>query len=113
FLAYAYNGGPGESVKKGAATIDMEAGSLFTTGGWVSMGPGTTIFVGHTGALRIGEGTYFNRDVQVNCRVGIDIGEACAIAWDVTIMDCDHHAVAIDGELKDAAAPITIGDHVW
>lgn len=50
---------------------------------------------------------------SVDCSVEITIGEYCAIAEGVRIMDNSYHPITIDGVTKCAAAPVHIGNHVW
>lgn len=59
--------------------------------------------------INIGKGTSIGRRSEIMCKEKIDIGENCAISWDVTIMDCDYHKM--DGIEK--IKPIKIGNHVW
>jgi acetyltransferase-like isoleucine patch superfamily enzyme len=59
--------------------------------------------------VTIGAHTYLNRRTEITCRERITIGERCAIAWDVNIMDTDAHTF----EDRPDTAPVTIGDHVW
>lgn len=76
----------------------------------VRMFPGVRIDITERDArLRIGARTYLNRNVQINCATSVSIGDDCAIAWDVLIMDNDAHS--IDGHY--GRRPISIGDHVW
>lgn len=67
-------------------------------------------FLDRDGAtIEIGRDTYLNRRVEVMCRERVTIGEDCAIAWDVSIMDTNYHW------LSDAPqdSPVEIGDRVW
>lgn len=71
---------------------------------------GVAFFLDGDGAtIEIGRDTYLNRRVEVMCKERVTIGEDCAIAWDVSIMDTNYHW------LSDGApdAPVAIGDHVW
>jgi acetyltransferase-like isoleucine patch superfamily enzyme len=60
-------------------------------------------------SVSIGSRTYLNRGVEVHCATSVAIGEDCAIAWGVLIMDNDAHSInGVYGR-----SPITIGDRVW
>jgi acetyltransferase-like isoleucine patch superfamily enzyme len=72
--------------------------------------PGVRLEVGKGAILRIGRGTYLNRNTIVIAQKLVDIGRNCRISWDVVIMDSDLHSV--DGE-DSVTKPITIEDDVW
>ncbi len=59
--------------------------------------------------VEIGDHTYLNRRTEITCRERVTIGERCAIAWDVNIMDTDAHTF----EDRPDTVPVTIGNHVW
>jgi acetyltransferase-like isoleucine patch superfamily enzyme len=60
--------------------------------------------------IRIGNGTYLNRNTEVVAAKAVTIGRDCKIARDVLIMDSDQHP--LPGE-QLVARPVTIGDRVW
>jgi acetyltransferase-like isoleucine patch superfamily enzyme len=60
--------------------------------------------------LRIGTGTYLNRNTEVIAGQEVSIGRDCMIAWDVVIMDTDQHGI---GGAPPVARPVRIGDRVW
>ena len=63
--------------------------------------------------LEIGSG-YMNAGAQIRCKERITIGENCAIARNVLIMDFDAHLITYaDGSTNRVTAPITIGNSVW
>jgi acetyltransferase-like isoleucine patch superfamily enzyme len=74
----------------------------FYTGVRIECGLGATI--------RIGNGTYLNRGVELVAAQEITIGRDCKIARDVIIMDTDQHALP-NGEI--VTRPVTIEDRVW
>lgn len=61
-------------------------------------------------AIRIGNGTYLNRNTEIVAARSVSIGRDCKIARDVIIMDTDQHALP-NGRL--VAEPVVIGDRVW
>lgn len=71
--------------------------------------PGVRLEVLAGGRIRIGDGTYLNRNTTVISARDVRIGCNCKIAWDVVIMDTDQHP--IDG--VDRSAPVWIEDDVW
>jgi acetyltransferase-like isoleucine patch superfamily enzyme len=74
---------------------------LFRDVGFFLDGDGATV--------AIGARTYLNERIRITCKRSVEIGEDCAIAWDVWITDTDYHS--LDG--ADPIAPVSIGDHVW
>jgi acetyltransferase-like isoleucine patch superfamily enzyme len=71
---------------------------------------GTRMEVGKGAVLRIGKGTYLNRNTVVVANTRVEIGRNCRISWDVVIMDDDQHAVpGTDGGPR----PVVIEDDVW
>jgi acetyltransferase-like isoleucine patch superfamily enzyme len=72
--------------------------------------PGVRLECWRDATIRIGDGTYLNRGVEVVAATCVEIGRDCAIGRDVIIMDSDQHA--LPGEAF-APSPVTIGDRVW
>lgn len=62
------------------------------------------------GLIRIGHGTYLNRNAEIVAARSVTIGRDCKIARDVIIMDTDQHPLP-DGGL--AVDPVDIGDRAW
>jgi acetyltransferase-like isoleucine patch superfamily enzyme len=60
--------------------------------------------------IRIGNGTYLNRNVEIVAARSVLIGRDCKIARDVIIMDTDQHALP-NREL--IAEPVIVGDRAW
>ena len=82
--------------------------------GKISLHRGCQIVVRDGGVLRVGSETYFSEGCKITCREKIDIGENCAIAWGVQIIDTDEHVVINnDQTITNIAAPIRINNHVW
>jgi acetyltransferase-like isoleucine patch superfamily enzyme len=60
--------------------------------------------------IRIGNGTYLNRNTEIVSASSVTIGRDCKVARDVIIMDTDQHALP-NGKL--IADPVVIEDRVW
>ena len=60
--------------------------------------------------IRIGNGTYLNRNAEIVAAQSVIIGRDCKIARDVIIMDTDQHPLP-DGSLR--ADAVSIGDRAW
>ena len=103
-------------------------------GARVTIDSGGAVFVGNGGSLSLGTRTHIGRGVQLQARGGqvvigdrtglndharvvafdrIEIGQRCAIAQFVTILDHDH-AFNEDGEMQGYVTdPVKIGNDVW
>ena len=76
----------------------------------IQLYPGVRLEVGKDAVIRIGKGTYLNRNTVVVSDTSVDIGRSCRISWDVVIMDTDQHQVF---ENVPMSKPIVIEDNVW
>jgi acetyltransferase-like isoleucine patch superfamily enzyme len=72
--------------------------------------PGVRLECWDGGTIRIGNGTYLNRNTELVAALNISIGRDCKIARDVIIMDTDQHSLP-NGDL--ASSPVIIEDRVW
>jgi acetyltransferase-like isoleucine patch superfamily enzyme len=72
--------------------------------------PGVRLECWEGATLRIGNGTYLNRNTEVVAGQRVTIGRDCKIARDVIIMDTDQHPLP-GGTL--VAQPVAIEDRVW
>jgi acetyltransferase-like isoleucine patch superfamily enzyme len=104
----------------------QKAGILVVRGGWplpAVDNRGGTIEIGNCGLftgvrlecwpgahIRIGTGTYLNRNTEIVAAGSVTIGRDCKIARDVIIMDTDQHEVPGSGLI---VKPVAIGDRVW
>lgn len=104
----------------------QRAGILFVQGGWplpevqnlggrielgsVGLFPGVRLECWKGAVIRIGDGTYLNRNTEIVASQSVTIGRDCKIARDVIIMDTDQHEVPGTGLV---AKPVEIGDRVW
>lgn len=89
--------------------------AIINRGGRIEAGytryyPGVRIECWKDAVVRIGRGTYLNRNTEIVAARSVSIGKDCKIARDVLIMDTDQHAVH-GSEL--VAHPVEIGDRVW
>lgn len=87
-------------------------GKLSVGEGWANIGPCSVIAVENGGTLKIGD-SYINSSCKIICEEKIEIGDGCAIAWNVDIADSDMHSMIYEGEKQPGMAPIKIGDNVW
>src|SRR5581483_1819017 len=104
----------------------QKAGVIRVTGGWPLPqveNRGGRIEVGSCGfysgvrlecwagaLIRIGDGTYLNRNTEIVAARSVTIGHHCMIARDVIIMDTDQHQLP-DSELL--IHPVELGNWIW
>lgn len=106
FLGYEYTL-PQKTV------LDIYKKGEIKISGRVSINNGTKIVIGENAILSIGNKTYINEHSRIQCRKRIDIGEKCAIAWNVNILDTDEHTIVIGGIEQLKYADVVIGNNVW
>lgn len=88
---------------------------VMNTGGFVEIGncglfPGVRIECWKGAVVKIGKGTYLNRNTEIVAARSVIIGCDCKIARDVLIMDTDQHPI---GGALMVPKPVEIGDRVW
>lgn len=84
-------------------------------GGWIAIGncglfPGVRIECWKGAVIKIGNGTYINRNTEIVAAQSVIVGRDCKIGRDVLIMDTDQHPV---GSVPLVNGPVQIGDRVW
>jgi acetyltransferase-like isoleucine patch superfamily enzyme len=72
--------------------------------------PGVRLECWKGARIRIGSGTYLNRNTEIVAAESVTLGRDCKIGRDVMIMDSDQHQ--LPGE-PFVPAPVTIEDRVW
>lgn len=81
--------------------------------GYCTVYEGCDININDGAKLEIGDHTYLNCSVKINCNEHIHIGNNCAISDFVQILETDFHTITTDNNAKTNTIPIKIGDHVW
>jgi acetyltransferase-like isoleucine patch superfamily enzyme len=94
-------GFPRVRVRNLGGSIEVENCTFF---------PGVRLECWAGASIRIGNGTYLNRNVEIIAQREVTIGRDCQISWDVVIMDTDQHG--FEGELP-IPKPVRLGDRVW
>lgn len=92
--------------------LTMLADSVLSIYGNVTFHRKTNVILHKSAHLSIGNHSYFNGSF-IDCSQEISIGEYCAIADGVKIMDNSFHPITEDGIFKPSVAPIKIGNKVW
>lgn len=72
--------------------------------------PGVRLECWRGATIRIGNGTYLNRNVEIVAAQAVTIGRDCKIARDVLIMDTDQHELPGAGLV---VKPVVVEDRVW
>jgi acetyltransferase-like isoleucine patch superfamily enzyme len=62
-----------------------------------------------TSEIHIGKDVFLNDDSKIYAEERVEIGDGCAIGWNVSIMDSDFHE--LNGHKR--VAPVRIGNRVW
>jgi acetyltransferase-like isoleucine patch superfamily enzyme len=76
------------------------------------MGSSTKILC--TGELTVGAHFISTAQTSIYCAHRIEFGERNLLAWDITVLDNDYHAVLDEhGDKINPPRPVQIGDRVW
>lgn len=113
FLLDAYNVKVTNQVLGGSAIHVSDDATFRTTGGTghARIGSGSVLNV--QGEFEMGN-SYTSGHTRVYCRDRISIGDGCAIAWDVDLLDNNgNHELVVDGVPRTKSAPIVVEDDVW
>lgn len=77
----------------------------------VHLGPGVRVHC--SGALEFSNDIDGNAGASFFCAKRIHIGRGSLLAWDVTVMDHDFHAILQEGAPVNAPAEVEVGEAVW
>lgn len=94
----------------GARTIINVEGRLVVRGGFM-LCRGSSLYVAPGATCTVGS-SYINRDAVVLVQHALTIGDGCAIAWGVELLDANYHNIEYEGRAERPAG-IVIGDRVW
>lgn len=75
------------------------------------IGAGSTLHV-CDGQFSMGD-SYINARATIFCMDEISIGDDCAIAWNVHLLDADRHSIVRKNEKTERKKPISIKNNVW
>lgn len=94
----------------GKARLSKSENTKLIIGDYVTLYQNVSFFLDKESAkIIIGDRTYINRRTEIMCKSSIEIGNNCAISWDVVITDTDYHSI----NKKEDTSPVIIGDNVW
>lgn len=100
-------------IKYDKTIIHLNRDSKLILKGQVNLGSGVRVIAGKNAKVTIGSNTAITANSKIFCKNEINIGNNCAISWDVTIMDTDFHSIVENGWEKEKESPVNIGNHVW
>ena len=106
------NGGSIDVIPNNYGLIHFLAGSSVVFGCDVQFAAGCSLRV-DGGTFRIGNHFSANRNCEISCTDGIEIGNNVLCAFRVGIRDSDGHTVVNKGTPQITHERIVIGDHVW
>lgn len=101
------------TINNQGAILQLDKNSTLNIKGSVNMFSNSKVVVMENACLSIGQRTFFNEGVRVQCRKKISIGDDCAFSWGGLIVDSDFHGIYITGEVMNHDEPVEIGDRVW
>ena len=102
---------PGRGVP--GAVLKLEKNSELKVEGNFIAFYGSEIWLYPQAKMRVGA-SYINAYTQIRCQQSITIGNGCAIARDVLIMDFDAHDIYnADSSKNNNTLPVVIENHVW
>jgi acetyltransferase-like isoleucine patch superfamily enzyme len=82
--------------------------------GHASIGKGSRVYIAKNATFTIGTNTYITGRATITVNKGVAIGDNCAIAWGLTLIDSDYHELKTsEGTPRSKSASISIGDNVW
>lgn len=93
--------------------LELHADSILKIAGVSIFGYGSSICVYPNAELSFGNNTYLAGNAVIKCSKSVNIGNDCAISWNVTIMDSDFHSWSIEGEKREISQAVYIEDNVW
>lgn len=104
---------PASHVNLRNSKLEIDADATFTVSGRAGravVGPGSVVYV--SGEFSMGS-SYINSDARIICNNRVSIGDNCAIAWNVQLIDNDQHTIRVNGERRRNTEPIVIEDNAW
>jgi acetyltransferase-like isoleucine patch superfamily enzyme len=107
FARWPLEGNVLEALREGRLEVGSE--TLFEPGVWITA-PGSA-------RVRIGEGTFLNRDVMVAAEELVEIGSHCMLANGCFVSDASHRFSDLERPITwqgfESKGPTRIGDNCW
>lgn len=100
-------------IDKDSPLIQIAKKGTITINGDFIVYPGAQLIVAPKGNITIGKNSFINSFTRIISQERIEIGDNCAISWDVQIMDTDVHNIIINEKKNSETKPVFIGNNVW
>lgn len=100
-------------IDKDSPLIQIAKKGTMTIKGDFIIYPGAQLIVAPKGKITIGKNSFVNSFTRIISQERIEIGDNCAISWDVQIMDTDVHNIIINEKKNNETKPVFIGNNVW
>lgn len=111
-FSFGFGGSEGVPFHSRQSLI-IKGDSKMVVGNNVSFGRGSVIRIDDGAILKFGDSVHGNKNNEIYCSTGIDIGSDVIFGWDVMIRDSDGHTVFVDGRELLNKKMVKIGHHVW
>lgn len=109
-ITLGYNGSEFISSNKSYISIKKQGKVIF--GGKCNISEGFNLVVDN-GILNIGEGTYCNKNLLIQCEKKISIGKNALMGWNINIRDTDGHIVESNNSIVTSQKEVIIGENTW
>ena len=100
-------------TKDAHSILIMQKNSNLIMNGNFSFAYGADIRLFDNATLVLGKDSYINTNVLIRCMNRIEIGDNCAISYNVTIFDDDFHEIIYENKRNNTKKDVIIGDNVW
>lgn len=100
-------------ISSDSPVIQIGRRGRFVIDGKFIMYPGSKVIIAPEGKIKVGKNTFIHSFSKIISLNNIEIGDRCAISWNVQIMDTDVHKIIIDNKPQIETKPIKIGNDVW
>jgi acetyltransferase-like isoleucine patch superfamily enzyme len=108
-----YGDGTTATFKYSGSNLELLENSKLIVNGNACVGYNSSIRVEENAQLIIGNNTYISSSAFIRSAKSIEIGNNCAISWNVTIMDSDFHDYKVNGIIQENTKEVIIEDNVW
>lgn len=108
-----YGDGATATFRHSGSNLELLENSKLIVNGDTCVGYNSSIRLEENAQLIIGSNTYISSSALIRSAKSIEIGNNCAISWNVTIMDSDFHDYKVNGILQENTKEVIIEDNVW
>ncbi|EKD71404.1 MAG: hypothetical protein ACD_46C00193G0005 [uncultured bacterium] len=113
YLRLGYGSGGISVYKNTGINLEFHKNSILKIRGISKVGYGSSICIYENAELIMHNNTYLAGNLTIKCAKKINIGNNCAISWNVTLIDSDFHPWSVNDVNREISETIIIEDHVW